>query len=90
MTVLLSKVGGVPAVVVQGWSGPGEETLYHPPTGSPVHVFGPQQIFGAAMVVKYAGTPVRFVGAPVTQMLVLGLLPPTGSLLQGLTWPPVF
>ena len=41
-----------------------------------------QQIFGAVMPTKSEATPLRSVGAPATQMLVFGLLPPTGSLLR--------
>ena len=51
---------------------------------------GPQQIVGAATPAMSAAGPVRFVGAPVTQMFVLGLLPPTGSLLHGFTCVPPF
>jgi len=46
---LVSKVGGVPEDTSHGCSGPGDDAVYQPPTGSPVQVFWPQQISGAAM-----------------------------------------
>ena len=48
-----------------------------------------QSICGAVIPTKSEATPLRSVGAPLTQMFVLGWLPGTGSLLQGLTCPPL-
>ena len=88
--------GTVPACVLHACCGPGEANVYQPPGGVLVHApeatsaAAPlQQIFGAVIPTKSEAIPLRLVGAPLTQMLVL-FGPLTGSLLQGLTWPPVF
>ena len=59
-------------------SGPGDANVYQPPGGVLVHApeatsaAAPlQQIFGAVMPMKSEATPLRLVGAPVTQMFVL-------------------
>ena len=86
---------GVPAPCVgHALYGPGAANLYQPPAGVfEPHAAAPwlpsQQICGAVMPTKSEATPVRLFGAPLTQMFVLGWLPGTGSLLQGLTCPPL-
>src|SRR3954464_9851116 len=100
----VSKAGYAPvlagtvlvACVLHAWLGPGDANVYQPPGGVFVHApeatsdAAPlQQIFGAVIPMKSEAIPLRLVGAPVTQMFVL-FGPLTGSLLQGLTCPPVF
>src|ERR1700751_2909468 len=92
---LVSKLGNAPVDPAgHAFIGPGAEKRYQPPAGvvephAPAPWLPSQQICGAAMPMKSEATPLRSVGAPVTQMFVLGWLPCTASLLHGLTCPPL-